>query len=72
MYVDVRGKRKYHEKQRSVRRELGDHTVIRSRTWSLVRVSTFPPFNFSYFYLYKEGIFGSIGNVSRDGILFVT
>ena len=25
----------------------------------------------SYFYLYKEGNFGSIGNVSRDGILFV-
>ena len=32
---------------------------------------TFPHFNFSYFYLYKEGNFGSIGNVSRDGILFV-
>ena len=32
---------------------------------------TFPQFNFSYFYLYTEGLLGSIVNVARDRIQFV-
>ena len=32
---------------------------------------TFPHFIFSYFYLYTEGLLGSIVNVARDGIQFV-
>ena len=32
---------------------------------------TFPQFNFSYFYLYTEGLLGSFVNVARDGIQFV-
>ena len=48
--------------QRFLRTEIG--TMVKGPC-------TFPHFNFSYFYLYKEGNFGSIGNVSRDGVLFV-
>ena len=50
-----------------------DHLVMGWR-WVLAwgRGSVyFSTLQFSYFYLYKESNFGSIGNVSRDGILFV-
>ena len=35
----------------------------------MVGPCTFPQFIFSYFYLYTEGLLGSIVNVARDGIL---
>ena len=41
------------------------------RTRVRVGPCTFPQFNFSYFYLYTEGLLGSFVNVARDGIQFV-